>query len=141
MLENVFYKRTDGTYVGTVNGLPYHILQSDPLYQEAQLMGAEAPFEPTPVQPTIEQQRELMICSPAQMRLTLLNIPAGEGITLLDVVNNIAASNPQANIVWQYAKMIYRNSPFIEQLLTNPVRAFTEEEVDGIFIAAMGLQI
>ena len=84
---------------------------------------------------TLEQQRAKMICSPAQMRLTLF------GAGLLPTVQAIADSDPQASIVWEYANQIYRNSPFIEGLLNNNIQPFTEEEVDALFIASMGLNI
>jgi hypothetical protein len=46
----LFYRRPDGTFVGVVNALPYHIIQSDPLWPEAVAMAAAMgdglPFEP-----------------------------------------------------------------------------------------------
>lgn len=52
MLTNLLFKRLDGTFVGTVNGLPYHIVDGDIYWAEAQQiaadMGDELTFEPTP---------------------------------------------------------------------------------------------
>lgn len=43
---NVLYKRSDGTFVATVNGYPYHITQNDPLFAEAEVLGGNAPLDP-----------------------------------------------------------------------------------------------
>lgn len=53
----VTYKRPDGTYVAVVNGLPYHIMQDDPLFPEAEAAGQNAPYEPEPEYPTEEEVR------------------------------------------------------------------------------------
>jgi len=53
----VQYRRLDGSFVATVNGLPYHIIESDPLFAEAQIAGEDAPFEPGPPPPTPEQMQ------------------------------------------------------------------------------------
>lgn len=48
MTLTVQYRRPDGTFIATVNGLPYHIVQGDPRYADAQVVGASAPLEPVP---------------------------------------------------------------------------------------------
>ncbi len=59
MLTALTAKRLDGTFVGVVQGYPYHIVASDPLYptafQMAAEMGTALQFEPTPAPPTLEQ--------------------------------------------------------------------------------------
>ena len=92
-----------------------------------------ASFAPQP--PTLEEQRATWFCSPAQMRLALL------GLGLLATVQQIADSDPQASIVWEFATQIIRNSPFIAQLANNGVQAFTPEEIDGIFQVAMAVAV
>jgi hypothetical protein len=52
---DVQFRRPDGSFVATVKGLPYHIIESDPLFAEAQIAGEDAPFEPGPPPPTLEQ--------------------------------------------------------------------------------------
>ena len=54
MME-ILYKRTDGTFVATINGMPYHIISSDPLFAKAQIDGADAPLEASPPKPSAEQ--------------------------------------------------------------------------------------
>jgi hypothetical protein len=49
------YKRSDGSYVAQVNGLPYHVTQDDPLYAQAlQLDDGAVPAEPPPDEPPFE---------------------------------------------------------------------------------------
>jgi hypothetical protein len=68
-------------------------------------------------------------CTPAQMRLTLHR--AG----LLATVQAIADSDPEASIVWEYATLIVRDSPFI--LALEAQSGLTGAEIDALFIAAM----
>jgi hypothetical protein len=73
------------------------------------------------------QERASMSCTPAQMRLTLHR--AG----LLATVQAIADSDPEASIVWEYATVIQRNSPFIDALAGDQ---FTPEQIDDLFRVA-----
>lgn len=54
----VTFRRTDGSFVAQVNGYPYHITASDPLYEAALEFGADAPFEPAPPPPVPTLSRE-----------------------------------------------------------------------------------
>lgn len=67
-----------------------------------------------------------VVVTQAQMRLALYR--AG----LLDHVQAIADSDPEASIVWEYATTIYRNSPFIDALKGG----FTDEQIDDLFATA-----
>jgi hypothetical protein len=53
---NIQYRRPDGSFVGTVNGLPYHITPDDPLFALAGAMADELGdsllFEPAPPAPS-----------------------------------------------------------------------------------------
>ena len=80
----------------------------------------------------LAQQRAYMICSPAQMRLTL------HRMGLLPQVQAIAGADPEASIVWEYATQIVRNSPLIDAL--GGPEGFTPEQVDDIFRAAMEIE-
>lgn len=42
------FRRPGGSFVAIVNGLPYHIIEGDPLYAEAEQAGQGLPFEPVP---------------------------------------------------------------------------------------------
>ena len=76
--------------------------------------------------------REDMICTPAQMRLTL------HRMGLLTQVQTIADADPEASIIWEYATQIVRNSPLIDAL--GGPEGFTPEQIDDIFRAAMAVQ-
>lgn len=71
-----------------------------------------------------------MTCTPAQLKITL------HRMGLLDAVNQIAATNPEAAILWEFATVMERNSPFIMSMADNQIRPFTPEEIDAIFLAA-----
>ena len=79
---------------------------------------------------SIEEQRAGMVCTPAQMRLTL------HRMELLAQVQAIADADPEASIVWEYATQIVRNSPLIDALGGD----FTPEQIDDIFRTAMAVQ-
>lgn len=76
--------------------------------------------------------RSKMNCSPAQMRLAL------HRLGLLNTVQVIADSDPEASIVWEYATQITRVSPFISALSNDN---FTDEQIDDIFQAAMQVKV
>lgn len=73
-----------------------------------------------------------MQCSPAQMRLALHR--AG----LLSTVQAIADSDPEASIVWEYAVTMERQSPFIDAMKG---QAFTDQQIDDLFLAAMQIDL
>lgn len=73
-----------------------------------------------------------MRCTPAQMRLALHR--AG----LLDTVQAIADSDPEASIVWENAIILERQSPFIEAMKG---QTFTDQQIDNLFIAAMQIEL
>ena len=74
--------------------------------------------------------RDTMTCSPAQIRLALLDMG------LLAMVQAMADADPSASIVWEYATTIYRMSPLIDGLKAD---AFTDAQIDDIFAYAQGL--
>lgn len=75
--------------------------------------------------------RQSMQCSPAQMRLALHR----SGI--LATVQAIADSDPEASIVWEYATVILRASPFIAAL--QGASGFTDDDIDNLFLQAMAI--
>ena len=70
-------------------------------------------------------------CTPAQMRLALHR--AGK----LATVQAIADSDPEASIVWEYATVILRNSPFIDTLKSQS--GMTDTEIDALFVTAAAI--
>lgn len=70
-------------------------------------------------------------CTPAQMRLALHR--AG----LLATVQAIADSDPEASIVWEYATVILRDSPFIAAMKSQS--GMTDTEIDTLFVTAAAI--
>lgn len=104
------------------------------LWQEVIATGP-APYVAPVVDPEEELRRwrEDAICSQAQMRIALLRMG------LLETVEAIARSNPEANIAWEYASKIMRTSPLIDAL--GGEGGFTPEQIDHIFTVAMQVQV
>jgi hypothetical protein len=53
MMWTLLHRRADGTFVIELNGYPYHVTESDPLFAEvaAAAEGVDLPPEPQPEQP------------------------------------------------------------------------------------------
>ena len=80
----------------------------------------------------LAKEREGMVASPAQIRLTLYQL------SLLDTVQYIADTDPMAAIVWEYAAEIRRTNALIDALGSD---GFEPKQIDDIFRYAMQLQI
>jgi len=76
---DILYKRTDGTFVATVNGDPYHVIPGDPLFEQAEIDGADAPFEPVPPQPTVAEQLAQARAAASMSRLDFAKLALREG--------------------------------------------------------------
>ncbi len=76
MLSELTYSRPDGTFVGVVNGLPYHILENDEIYADALAWVAAhgqpplepaMPQEPAPALPTLSELQAQLAALQAQI--------------------------------------------------------------------------
>lgn len=76
----------------------------------------------------LARERSLMRCRAASMRLVL------HRMGLLQTVQAIADSDPEASIVWEYEPEFVRTSPFISALAAG---MFTDAQIDDLFRAAM----
>ncbi len=138
MLQSLTFRRTDGTLVGQVNGLPYHIIQSDPLWLVAQAiaanMGDELPFEPAPSAPPAPPL--VPAITARQLRLALL----GLGLTGAQVEAQIAAmpgtpaQREAAMIEWEYATTYQRDHPLVVAL--GAALGLTEAQIDAAWMEA-----
>lgn len=102
------------------------------IYKEALALEPE-PYIPPEPSILLEQERSGMRSSPAQMRLAL------HRLGLLTQVQAIADSDPEASIVWEYARTIERTSPLIDAL--GGPNGFTPEQIDDIFRTAMEISV
>lgn len=97
MLQSVEYRRTDGTYVATVGGYPYHVTPSTPYWDEAQELGADAPFEPEPeVPPPLTPEQVLAGMPPVSHAQIIAALILSEIITEAEGVAWISGTLPAA---------------------------------------------
>jgi hypothetical protein len=123
------YKRLDGTFVAVVNGLPYHVIDSDPLFAQAQIDGQAAPLEPALPPQTLAAERAAMKCTPMQGQLALGETNWGVIVAWRDSTATWAQK-----VIIDSAQTWVRNSQniaFFQYLLS-----FTDEQVDDLFRAA-----
>lgn len=59
MISSVEYRRPDGSYVAIVGGLPYHVLQDDPLHADVLAWVSEHGEPPLEPPPPVEPSRVL----------------------------------------------------------------------------------
>lgn len=78
----------------------------------------------------LELRRQTMRASPAQVRRALHRLGR------LAEVNAIAATDTEAKILWEYATVIERRSPFIDALGRG---SWTPAEIDAVFDLAVTL--
>lgn len=139
MLQSLTFRRTDGTLVGQVNGLPYHLVEGDPLWGVAQAiaadMGDELPME-LPLEP---QPAPMPAITARQLRLALL----GLGLTGAQVEAQIAAmpgtpaQREAAMIEWEYATTYQRDHPLVA--LLGAALGMTEAQIDNAWHGAAAL--
>lgn len=132
-MMQVMFKRPDGSFVAEINGNPYHVIPSDPLFAEAQEAGADAPFEPVPPQPT---EAELLAAWRATAKVSRFQARAAlfAAGKLAAVEAVVAATGGMAAIAWADASEFRRDSPTIAALAG--AAGLTDTDLDALFQAA-----
>jgi len=127
MLTTLTNRREDGTFVGVVNGLPYHVIPGDTHWNAAEAMaekmGDALPLEPAPPPsppPTLTAR---------QLRLGLLSL----GIRAAQVEEAIAyipdeMTREVALIEWEYATAFDRNSELVASI--GAALGLSESQID-----------
>ncbi len=146
------YRRPDGSFVATVNGFPYHVIEDDPLFVEASAvaaqMGDALPFEPVPPAPTAE---EILAAERAQMNpfaaafwQAMKQVPATGFAHLLDRVEQTVAA---ARAVDPYAGIVLWADKVTQVVRAHPdMDAFrvqfgaSETELDDLFRLALQIE-
>lgn len=131
MIE-INYRREDGTYVASINGLPYHVTPETPYWDVAQEIGKDAPFEPTFI-PEPKPATIPKTISRFQARAALLSA----GI-LSDVEAAVAAAEPFSQLAWAEAQEWRRDSPTLLALAHGI--GLTDAEIDDLFIQAAAIR-
>lgn len=125
-LDSITYRRPDGTYVGIVRGLPYHVVPEDRLWSKAQEManalGNNLPFEPEAV-PAAGQPLQRYLTA-RQLRLSLMR----RTITAQTVVSEISKVSDQLKkeellVEWEYGTDFKRSHTLILFIETNIVKS------------------
>lgn len=103
------YRRPDGSFVAIVNGNPYHIIEGDPLFAEAQAAGADLPLEPAP-EPRPLTLDDFRAAIQAHIDTTAQERSYDSGITCASYVGSTNpgwAGEATAFVAWRDAVWIY----------------------------------
>lgn len=155
IVTELTYSRPDGSYVGTVNGCPYHLLD-DPvacppdLWQQAlnlvELNG-QPPLEPPPPEPEPLPIPKITRRQCSKQLFTMGMISSAEAIAMASwaeapqMIESIFASMPepdQTNARIDFASELYeRQNPLLNSVMT--AAGSTSTDIDNFFIAAASL--
>jgi len=134
------HRRNDGSFVIELNGLPYHVIQSDPLFAEvsASAEGVELLPEPVPPAPPPVGPREV---TNFQARALLMSMPgSAEGRSLFDDVDDaLRAMGGVPWQAWEYTTVFPRHSALIATIAAQ--LSLTEEQIDQMFLAAAAISV
>jgi hypothetical protein len=123
------FRRPDGTFVAIVRGMPYHVVESDPLFATVDASEIAAlPLEP---EPEPEPPRLPTSCGPAQAKIVLYEMD------LLDAVEAMIAAHPYRPVsIWYHSATVWeRSHPYVTALAYE--LDLTDEQIDGLFALAV----
>jgi hypothetical protein len=135
------FRRPDGTFVAILNGMPYHIVEDDELFEAAQEfadeMGEDLPFEPVP-EPEDPGEEPLRPLSPRQLLIAALSIDITEDdiLTMIDAIDD-DQTRAIARIEWAKAKTYDRNHWLVEELRV--AMDFDAAEFDALWLWAASI--
>jgi hypothetical protein len=142
---SVQFRRADGSFVMLVNGLPYHVIESDPLFALHQMEAEEAPLEPEPAAPSIEEFRATLTLTFSQLLIGLVAeewITEAEGEawligTLPAAVLTLISGLPEGQRFAAKARasrpsVVLRLDPLVVALAT--IQEKTPEQLDNFFL-------
>lgn len=132
-LSSVTYRRADGSFLGVVNGYPYHVTADDPLFARAQQIGAAAPMEPAPTRPTPEQALTAWRARAKVSAFQALAALEAAGL-LASATALVEAQGGVTKLAWDRAVEFRRNSPTINALAG--ALGLSATQLDDLFIAA-----
>ncbi len=146
----ILYKRPGNpvTFVATVGGLPYHITESDALYEEALVAGANAPNEPSLPAPSAAEalaaERAAMQPFYTAFRFAMKATPAAGFAHLLErVTQTIAAARAQDPfsdiVIWaDSVTQVLRTHPDMETF--RQTFGLSETQLDDLFRLALQIE-
>jgi hypothetical protein len=141
----LLYRRPDGTFVAEVNGMGYHVIPGEPLWNEAQQvaaeMGEDLPFEPPPPvsepAPIVLTNRQLFISlaltgfiseAEALAAARMGTVPAAIEEVFEELPDHEAFA---ARVTWATMREVSRDHPLISTMIAASLA--TSEQVDAIF--------
>jgi hypothetical protein len=101
------YRRPDDTFVIQLGSYPYHVIQSDPLYEEILAEAVNLDLEPEPTPESVE----ITIIDMKQFRLALL----AKG-KLHDMEILVKQADQATQIEWEYATTVAKSSKLVDLL-------------------------
>jgi hypothetical protein len=152
----LIWRRPDGSFVALVEGFPYHVIPSDPLWplavEAADALGDDLLLEPEPEQPTAEEalaawraravltRIQFALQAVADGKMTAAEAEAWVGSGTIPALGETAllliadtALRTAARIRFAGAVFIARNDPFLPAL--QAAAEWTDAQVDDFFIA------
>lgn len=140
----VLSRRLDGSFVMLVNGMPYHVVAGDPLFQPNAAAAATAPVEQAPADPPLAARRAAATLTRAQFLLACVDAAiiteqeaeeAADGSwpsTFDDFLLGMAAAQRiEAKAVWASRSDVRRMSPLLALVAAN--KGVNAEQLDAIF--------
>jgi hypothetical protein len=149
MMWTLLHRRADGSFVIELNGYPYHVIESDPLFAEvaAAAEGVDLPLEPQPEQPppapvTLTARQLFAALALTGMITEAEALAAGRTGEVPAAVEAVFATLPPqdaflARLTWATMRDVPRNHPLIGAMIAAEVA--TDEQVDALF--ALGAAI
>jgi hypothetical protein len=149
MMWTLLHRRDDGTFVILLNGHPYHVIDSDPLFAEvaAAAEGVNLPPEPQPEPPpppviTLTNRQLFAALAMTGMITQDEALAAGRTGEVPAAVDAVFATLPAqdaflARLTWATMRDVPRDHPLIAAMVAAGVA--TGEQVDALF--ALGASI
>jgi hypothetical protein len=147
----LLFRRTDGTFLAQVKGMPYHVIPEEALWEEALQVAAEMGdhllFEPPPpaprLAPIVLTNRQLFAALAITGFITEAEaLAAGRTGTVPQAVDAVFAELPPqdaflARLTWATMREVPRDHQLISAMIA--ANLATSEQVDGIFTLGASL--
>lgn len=152
MIESLTFRRADGSFVGVVNGMPYHITDTDPLWDAAQEiadeLGDALPLEPPPPAPPpsipadVSFWRFMLAAWQAGFITETQALAAVRDRTMppafADALANLpAADQAVATLKFAGITRMVRADPLFNLIVSAEIA--TNEQIDALFVAAAAI--
>jgi hypothetical protein len=140
-MVDLLHRRNDGSFVILHNGLPYHVVSGDPLYN-ATVAAYNA--DPNAVSPEPAPQPitppPVKSVTRFQARMILRQMPNPQGGTMFDAAEAwVTAKGGEAKFAWDEATSFTRDGQLISEFAAE--FGLTSEQLDAMFLAASQIEV